>query len=377
MNRVLAVAEREWRRVMAMPVLWLLLLPIPLAMTLVLGGIFHGEVVRDLPVAVLDLDRSTTSRTATRWLESTRGGHVVAHVEDLGEARSEILDGKAYAVLVIPRHFERDLGQGRSPHVALLYSDQNITAGNNLSADVARGVSTAAGTIVASRGREPAPIRVDLHVLFNPGANYGWALLILFIAGLLQVVIGVSTVYAVGRELADRSAAEWLDAAGGSTLSAWVGKLLPYTVFHCVLTVLLVGIYVVWFRVPVHGSVPRLGLSILAFVVASQALALLLIAGTASQEKGLTLASFIFGPAAAFSGVTFPLQAMTGFGYAWAQFIPLTHAMKLARVGINVGDQAPIAAPLLALATITVVTMALSFRRLPRLLRDPALWGRE
>lgn len=377
MNRFLAVAEREWRRVLTMPVLWLLLLPIPLAMTLVLGGVLSGEVVRDLPLAVLDLDRSTTSRTATRWLESTRGGHVTAHVEDLGEARSVVLNGKAYAVLVIPRHFERDLGRGRQPHVSLLYNGQNLTVGNNLSADVSRGVMTAASAIVAHRGQEPAPIRVDLHVLFNPGANYGRALLILFIGGLLQIVIGVSTVYAIGRELADRTAGEWLSAAGGSTFSAWAGKLLPYTVFHCLMVVVLAAIYVAWFRVPVEGSALRLALSIFAFVVASQALGLLLVAGTASLGKGLTLASLIFGPAVAFSGVTFPQQAMTAFGYAWAQAIPLTHGMELARAGISVGDQAPITSPLLALAITTAVAMALSLKRLPRLLREPAFWGRE
>ena len=70
MSSVTAVARRELRRLRGLPVLWSLLGPIPAAMTLLLVGVFATEVVRDLPVAVLDLDRSATSRVAsasTRW----------------------------------------------------------------------------------------------------------------------------------------------------------------------------------------------------------------------------------------------------------------------------------------------------------------------
>ena len=66
MSGVTAVARRELQRLRGLPVLWSLLGPIPAVMTLLIVGVFATEVVRDLPVAVLDLDRSATSRVATR-----------------------------------------------------------------------------------------------------------------------------------------------------------------------------------------------------------------------------------------------------------------------------------------------------------------------
>ena len=186
-------------------------------MTLLLMGVFASEVVRDLPVAVLDLDRSATSRVATRWLEATRSAELAGHVEDLGAARSAVLERQVYGVLVVPRHFERDLLRGRSPHLSFLFNEEYLTAGGNVSADVSRGASTAAALLTALSGREPAPIRVDLRSLFNPAASYAQALGFLLIGGLLQVVIGIATIYAVGRELADGTAPEWLEAARGST----------------------------------------------------------------------------------------------------------------------------------------------------------------
>src|SRR5262249_52574727 len=153
MKRLVAVALREARRVRQQPVLWALLFPIPLAMTLILLGVFQRGVVSELPVSVLDQDRSAVSRIATRWLEATRGARLVTHVEDMGQARSSILEGESYAVLVIPPHFERDLVRGRAPHVSLLYNEQYLTVGNNLSADAARSVSAASATIVSLRGQ--------------------------------------------------------------------------------------------------------------------------------------------------------------------------------------------------------------------------------
>ncbi len=376
MSAIAAVARRELQRLRRLPVLWMLLGPIPAAMTLLLMGVFSSEVVRDLPVAVLDLDRSATSRIATRWLEALRSARLVGHVEDLGAARAILLERQVYGVLVVPRHFERDLVRGRSPHLTFLFNEEYLTAGGNVSSEVSRGSSTAAALLTALSGREPAPIRVDVRSLFNPAGNYAQALGFLLIGGLLQVVIGLATIYAVGRELTDGTAPEWLEAARGSTAAAWLGKLGPYTVSHCVVAAALFGAYAAWYGIPVRGPGWLLIMATVAFVLASQALGLLLIAWTANLRSSLGAGAVIFGPAAAFSGVTFPLAAMPVAARIWAHTLPLTHAMVLVRAGITVGAPEAAGAPLLALTLTTAIAFVLAVPRLPVLLRAPVYWGR-
>ncbi len=376
MSALAAVARRELRRLRRLPVLWALLGPIPVAMTLLLIGVFAAEVVRDLPVAVLDLDRSAASRTAVRWLEATRSSRLAGYVEDLGAARSAVVERQVYGVLVVPHHFERDLLRGRSPHLSFLFNEEYLTAGGNVSADVSRGAATAAALLTALSGREPAPVRVDSRSLFNPAASYAQALGILLVGGLLQVVIGIATIYAVGRELADGTAPEWLNAARGSTAAAWLGKLAPYTALHCLLVVALVGLFVTWYGIPVRGPAWLVVVATAAFVLASQALGLLIIAWTANLGTSLGLGSLILGPAAAFSGVTFPLSAMPVAARIWAQTLPLVHALELTRAGISVGAAETAGGPLLALALTTGIAVGLALPRLPALLRDPVYWGR-
>ena len=388
MSSLVSVVRREAARLRRLPALWALLLPIPVAATLLVMGVLSSEVARELPVAVLDLDRTPVAQTATRWLEATRSARITAHVEDLEAARALVLEGTVYAVLVVPRHFERDLLRGRSPHVTLLYNEQSVTAGNLIVGDVVRAASAGA-TALAVRGQEAAgrtaaaaraavaPIQVDTHVLFNPGVNYARALGLLLIGGVLQVVIGVTMVYAIGRELADVTVGEWVAAAGGSPLVAWAGKLVPYTLYDCLLAFTLVGTYAAWFQIPVRGQAWLLAAGCVAFVVASQALAVLLIVFTANLGSALGGASILFGPASAFTGVSFPLGAMPVLARAWAHALPLTHVLTLMRAEIFVGAPPRVAAgPLLALAAITGIALLLAGRRMGQVLRDPALWGR-
>jgi len=388
MRSLASVVRREAGRLRRLPALWALLLPIPVAATLLLIGVLNSEVARELPVAVLDLDRTPAAQTATRWLEATRSARVTAHIDDLGAARALLLEGNVYAVLVVPRHFERDLLRGRSPHVTLLYNEQSMTAGNLIVGDVMRAASAgatalavrrqeAAGRTAAAAVAEVAPILVDTHVLFNPGVNYARALGLLLIGAVLQIAIGVTTVYAIGRELADATVKEWVAAAGGSPLVAWVGKLVPYAVYDCLLVLMLVGAYAAWFRMPVRGEAWLLAAGCVAFVLACQALAVLLIVLTANLGSALGAASVLFGPAAAFSGVSFPLSGMPALARGWAEALPLTHVMALMRAEIVVGAPPGVAAPqLLALGAIALMALLLASRRMGRVLREPALWGR-
>jgi ABC-2 type transport system permease protein len=246
-----------------------------------------------------------------------------------------------------------------------------------VSADVTRGATAGAAQLTTLSGREPAPIRVDLRTLFNPAASYAQALGFLLIAALLHIVIGLATIYAVGRELADRTVEAWLEAARGSTLAAWLGKLGPYTLIQCLLTMVLGGGYATWYGIPVRGPAWLVIVGVAAFVLAVQAFGLLIIAMTANLRKAVSLGALVFGPAAAFSGVTFPLAAMPAGPRTWAEVLPLTHGMALVRAVVTVGAPETTGGPLLALALTVAVALGLAFRRLPALLRDPSYWGRE
>jgi ABC-2 type transport system permease protein len=370
MSGLARVVLRELRRLPRFPVLWGLLGPIPLAAGLLLTGIFQAEVARQLPIAVLDFDGSESARQATRWVNAARTVNIVVRVQDLGQAQELLVERTVYAVLVIPRHFERDVLRGKSPGVTLLYNEQYLTAGNLISADVSRAINGVSFT--------GPPVRVDARLLFNPAINYARGVGLVLVVGVIQIVAGLSTIYVVGRELKDSTAGEWLAAAEGSAFVAWVGKLGPYVLYDLLLMLLLVGAFVTWFHIPVLGNLGMLALGALAFSLASKAIGVLLTVLPANLRMGLGVGSILFGPAVAFSGVTFPRIAMSQFAQVWGGFVPLTRFMLLLRDQIMVGAPLRISvAPILALAATALGAGLLSLPRMGRVLRDPRLWGQE
>lgn len=369
MTGVLGVMQRELRRLPRLPVLWALLGPIPVAAGVLLAGVFHAEVARRLPIGVLDFDGSETARLAVRGISAARSVDVVARVQDLGQARALLVARKVYAVLVIPRHFERDEMRGRSPRATLLYNEEYLTAGNLISADVSR---------VLNGGLRPEPpVRVDARLLFNPAVNYASGIGLTMVVGLIQIVAGLSVIYAVGRELRDSTAGEWLAAAGGSAIRAWAGKLAPYVLYNAALTLVAVGGFLAWFHVPIRGSLLLLGTGALAFTLASTGIGVLFTVWPANLGQALGLGSVFFGPAVAFSGVTFPRIAMPAFAKIWGAPLPITAFMLVIRDQVMVGASPGTSmAPILMLVATALVTTALALPRLGRVLHDPALWGK-
>lgn len=369
MIAVARVALRELRRLRRFPVLWALLGPIPLAAGLLLTGVFEAEVVRRLPIGILDFDGSEASRQAARWVGAARTVNIVARLQDMGQAQELLVERKVYAVLVIPRHFQRDVLRGRSPGVTVLYNEQYLTAGNLISADVSRALG--AGSVTGP------PVRVDARLLFNPAINYARGIGLVLIVGVVQIVAGLSTIYVTGRELKDATAGEWLAAAGGSVPIAWIGKLAVYVCYDLVLMLVLVGGFVAWFHIPVLGDLRVLGIGALAFSLASRSIGVLLTVWLADLRQALGVGSVFFGPSVAFSGVTFPRIAMSPFAQIWGGFVPLTRFMLLLRDQVMVGAPLRIsAAPVLVLVGTALGAGLLSLPRMARVLRDPSLWGR-
>ena len=389
MSRLLRVMRRELQRLPRLPVLGALLGPIPLAGALLLTGVFHSEVARRLPIAILDFDGSQTARLAARWVGAARSVNIVTRIQDLGRAEELLVQRKVYAVLVVPRHFERDLLHGRSPRVTLMYNEQYLTAGNLIVADVSRAVNTGAGAVAfgrqRSRGQTAAaaeaaaePVRVDARLLFNPGVSYAVGVGLVLIVALVQIVAGISTIYVVGRELSDRTAGEWLEAAGGSVVVAWIGKLVPYVLWDLVLMLVLIGGFVAWFHMPVLGNLGVLTVGALAFSLASKALGVLFAVWLGELGRALGFGSITFGTATAFTGVTFPRIAMSPFAQVWGGFVPLTRFMLVLRDQVMVGAPLRISArPIVVLAGTALIAGLLALPRMGRVLRDPSLWGKE
>jgi ABC-2 type transport system permease protein len=337
---IVAVAAREWRRITSSPYLMLMLVVFPLATGALVFTIFGSGVARDLPVAVVDLDRSALSRQFVRTIDATGGVRVAATASGEDDARRAVVRGEQYGLVSIPPHFERDVARGDAPVVTAFYNAQYLLPASQFrsalassaamfSARIEIGRRLAAGELRTAALAHVEPVILDVHTLFNPQLNYLTYIVASLLPALLQIFIVTMTVHAFGAELRDGTAGAWLAAAGGSAWRAVAGKAAPYLVHFTALGLLMLGALYTGMDVPFRGSLPTVAWATVLFVAAYVAMGFAFIAAAGDLRLGTSIAAFYCAPAFAFAGVTFPTEAMPVAGQAWGSLLPVTHYLRV------------------------------------------------
>ena len=127
----------------------------------------------------------------------------------------------------------------------------------------------------------------------------------------------------MGSEFSRRSLRAWLKAAGGSPLTALVGKLAPLFAIFIMMMVVDAGIIHGVYEVPFRGDSVLMGAAACLLVIAYLSLGSLFQLLTRNLALGMSVTAIICNPAFGFAGVGFPVLAMNGFARFWGALLPL------------------------------------------------------
>lgn len=358
---------------------------LPFGVILFFAVFFSQEVVGPLPVAVVDEDNSHLSRRLVSMIRATHETALVEEVTDMAEARSMLLSGEVVGVVEIADGFTRDILSGATATVVYYDSGTNIstaslsskgvqTAVASFGVGVALQLAEMDGAMPDEAMAQAMPIGFTTYALFNPWLNYAYYVGPCFWVMVLIIASMLSTIYAVGTELRYATSVEWLRSANGSLLAGIMGKLAPTTLVLWVLTavvgVLLFGL----FGVPMRGSWVVLITGAMALIVAYQAVALAVVALTASFRLSLSLGGGYSVLAFTFSGVTFPTMAMIGWVQPFTMLFPYTYFMELYIDQAVRGSAWWYSMPKVAAMLLFCLLPLLAFWRLKRVLVNRKYW---
>jgi ABC-2 type transport system permease protein len=194
--------------------------------------------------------------------------------------------------------------------------------------------------------------------------------MVLIIASML------STIYAVGSELRYATSVEWLRSANGSLLAGIMGKLAPTTLVLWVLTAVVGALLFGLFGAPMRGSWVVLIMGAMALIVAYQAVALAVVALTASFRLSLSLGGGYSVLAFTFSGVTFPTMAMIGWVQPFTMLFPYSYFMELYIDQAVRGSAWWYSMPKVAAMLLFCLLPLLVLGRLKRVLVNRRYWGK-
>ena len=104
----------------------------------------------NMPVGIVDLDNTTTTRALIRQLDGFQTSKVVGYYNSMQEARQAIQRNKIYAYLYIPEGTTRELLASRRPKISFYYSYTSLTSGSLLYRDL-KTISTLGSAAVGKK----------------------------------------------------------------------------------------------------------------------------------------------------------------------------------------------------------------------------------
>lgn len=336
LHRIWKVAKREVCRLTSKPIYFFCMLVAPAICVLFFLSLMRDGLPTDMPVAVVDMDGSATSRNLIRQLDAFEQTRVVARTVSFDEARREMQKGNVYGIFYIPKNFAADAVSGRQPRLSFYTNATYLIAASLLFRDM-KTMSVLAGASVGlqtglAKGfttdqimAQLQPIVIDTHALGNPWLNYSVYLNNTLLPGVLQLLIFLVTVFSIGTEIKYATAREWLYAGGNSLTVSLLGKLLPQTLIFTVVAFMFSAVLYGFNSFPLNSGWGPMLSALFLLVVASQAVGVFMIGVLPTLRLGLSFASLFGMLAFSIVGFSFPVLGMNPALQALSDLFPLRH----------------------------------------------------
>jgi ABC-2 type transport system permease protein len=235
------LVKRECKILYKNPIYGFCMVLFPLFALLFFTSLMDDGLPQDMPVGIVDLDNTSTSRSLVRRLDAFQNSAVVASFPSVAEARRAIQENRIYAFLYIPEGTTEKLLSARRPKVSYYYTLTSLTGGSLVmkdlktiatlgSAGVGQATLRAKGFTDKQIQTFLQPIRIDLHQIANPWGNYNMYLSTVFVPGIMMLFLFLISAYSLGMELKFDRGKEWIHMADGNAVVAILGKFLPQAV---------------------------------------------------------------------------------------------------------------------------------------------------
>lgn len=308
---------------------------VPLGYPLLYTFIYTNEVVRDVPIAVVDDCRSAQSRAYLRHIDATLDVHIISYCANMGEAKQLIKHRNAYGAVYIPRDFTDKLNRGEQVYVSafadmsgMLYYKSVLTANTNVSlamnADIK--VKRAGGTTMQQDQVAEHPIKYEEVSLYNPQNGFATFLIPAVLMLIIQqtLLLGVGMAAGTAREHNAFRNLVPVERHHRGLLRIVMGKGFVYLLVYIPLTIYILGVVPHLFRLNQIGNPWDILLFVTPFLIACILFSMMVSAFVRHREMCIMFIVFTSVPLLFISGLSWPGSAVPSVWKAISYVFPST-----------------------------------------------------
>ncbi|KHO63042.1 transporter [Thermoanaerobacter sp. YS13] len=341
----------------------------PITMLLLFGYAVATEVDH-IPMAVFDQSKTFESRNYIEAYKNSLYFNPDFYVSSIDELNRLLDEGKVKAGLIIPPNFSQYKVKMVQPLLKIDGSDPT-TARTALSSGIMISQMFSNNIVqkeLKVKGMKMPSIGIDLStkVEYNPELNTQ----VFTIPGLLGLIMQnitiILTAFALVKEK-ERGTIEQLIVTPIKSSELMIGKLLPYILIGYTDFLMVLGLSMYWFGVPVRGNIYLLLLLGLDFITCALAIGILISTVAQTQTQAMQGAFFVLLPTIILSGFIFPREQMPTVIRAIGDIFPLTYFLVILRGIIIKGIDASLLVHqivIITLMSVFLLTVAiLRFRK--------------
>lgn len=370
MKNFLSLLKREFKLFFNNKVLLVLFLGAPILYGVLVGGVYKKGKVTNLPIIVVDEDRSPLSRQLIDMFNDNEVIYVAKVLNDPFHAKEEAMKTESTVVVQIPRNFSADVNYNRGTELTFFVNASNTLTSNYamMAANVAASTMKAGIQIKAQQKKgvpefvatqQFEPFKITMIKQNIRSGNYLYFMLPGVLFTVLQQVMMLGLALSFASEFENNTFGELVNRCSNVFVLILV-KILPYLLMSALIFALYYG-YSLWYRMPLQVEGWAFFGSTILFLLAVSFIGILVSIAIPSQLKATEILMVIATPSFILSGFTWPLSQMPEWVVGIAKLIPLTHYLQIFRtLIIEKGSAAYIHGPVLGLAIIAIVTLIAS-----------------
>lgn len=321
--------------------------------------------VKNVPIAVLDFDRTPLSRTLERSFLAGEEFKLVGHPASEAAVGDMLQSGRASLALIIPTEFARDLDRGVSPAIQILLDGTNSNTAAIARGYAAKIVDLFHRSLPSMTDAASVGVRPVLRVWYNPDLTFT-RFMVLSMIGLAAFLAGV--IHPTASIVREREVGtiEQLMVTPIRTSELFLAKTLP-TLLLGLLATFPSLLIVWWFDVPLRGSLVLFLAMTALFLLSAIGIGVLVASVTRTLQQALLLAFFGLFPIMFLSGTLVPIKSMPEFLQALSLLSPVRYytdiILGIFLKGAGLAELWRQAVGLLAIGTALFGGSALIFRR--------------
>lgn len=319
----------EWLKAVREKMIFIILFIMPILVNVLLGVELSQNQIKNIPMAVCDMDNSSLSRMIVEEFAQNETFKVTYYLEDSTSMEELFNMNKIRVGMIIPQGFSKDVMALRSPSILMLYDGSSMTmtsAAKTRASEILLSLKT--GILLKQiQARLDFPedvaqkialsINFSNRTLYNPTRGYKNFLNIGLVAAMIQSGIGILAATSMRRSE--------MPQLRHQQVGHLLGKIVFYGALGAVSLVLGLIIQNRYFDIPFRGSMQDAVFLCTAFSVTVAALGVMLSCWLRDKLLATLVAAVIIVPDTILVGYTWPVMAMPVIYQRLAYYLPFYH----------------------------------------------------